>query len=219
MKVYHCRLKDVEVIFLLQKCNEAIQEYRYGIKMFECNINGCPGWSQTATVHGTCCSFNYFPLAKERASVLNQAGNLGGMNILFGGKNATAEGAFDSKTSITGLNLIISEPGSFITLSSEMFSLTADFDNYFRIYLSNDAVSSDYESLPLKLRQCFLSRDMHTNTIASRSRCTLVCTMEITHRECGCHPYHLPFITHTSKTIRNCTINDLNCIRSKTGER
>lgn len=194
-----------ETCFLFQKCHEVIDKYQFGLDLFHCNIDSCPGWRRVRTVHGTCCSFNHYPIeTKLNASILNQAGKFGGMNILF----RSLEG---------GLNLIIAQPKEYITFSNGVYSLLPGFDNYFRLYLTSDIISKYFEKLPLKSRQCMLSRDLGP-ILMFRSRCTLVCKMEYIYSVCGCHPYYMPFIIEKSKSIGNCTIKDLICFRNRTGK-
>lgn len=180
-------------------------KYRYGIEYFDCTAKSCPGWKETQTVHGPCCSFNYQPLAKQNAIVSNQAGKLSGMNILFSG--------YDLPSSLT---VIFSQPGEFITLYSEVYALIPKFDNYFRIYSTNVMVTKHFEGLPIKSRKCMLPNDMRdmAPSLVFRSRCIRICRMKLIYKECECHPYYMPFALQT-KSIRNCTIKDLTCIRSK----
>lgn len=180
-------------------------KYRHGIEYFDCNATNCPGWKETRTVHGPCCSFNYHPLAKENARIFNQAGKLSGMNILFSGNDLPSS-----------LTVIFSQPGAFITLYSEVYALITKFDNYFRIYLTNDVVTKRFEGLPVKYRKCVLPSDMRdmAPSLVFRSRCILTCVMELINQECECHPYYMP-IAFQTQSIRNCTIKDLTCIRKK----
>lgn len=188
-----------------------MRKFRYGIEMFECTSNDCPGWKLIPTVYGTCCSFNFHPLSKWSASVLNQAGKFGGMNILFSdsGQNMPP----------SGISIIISQPGSFITrfLDQDMFPLIPGYDNYFRLYLNLQDISPFFKHLPLKSRQCMLPVDGPPSAYF-RSRCILICITEAIYRECGCHPYFMPIIKENSKIFRNCTIKDLLCFANRTSE-
>lgn len=98
-----------------------------------------------------------------------------------------------------------------------MFSLLPGFNNHFRLYLTNYITTSHFKSLPLKSRHCLLPHDLGSSLV-HRSRCTLVCAMEFIYQVCGCHPYYMPILLEKSKSIRNCTILDLYCIRNRTGK-
>lgn len=184
-----------------------MQKYRYGTTdVYNCSAGSCPGWERLSTIYGTCCAFNYHPFGKSSASVLNQVGILGGVNILFGGKDATSDGVV----------MIITKPGSFITHSSEMFHLIPGFDNFFRLHLIHDTYSSDYERLPVRLRRCFSASDGRPSLVF-QSRCLFVCAAETAHDQCDCHPYFLPIIEPSHQSIRSCNMSDLICIRNKAG--
>lgn len=184
-----------------------MQKYRYGTTdIIDCRPGNCPGWKRLETIHGTCCTFNYHPLKKSNASILNQIGILGGMNILFAGRDATTE----------GVSLIITKPGSFITHSSEIFNLIPGYDNFFRLHLTHDTFSSDYKNLPVSLRRCFTISDGKPSLVF-QTRCWLVCAAANAHEKCDCHPYFLPIIEPAHKSVRSCDISDLMCIRNKAG--
>lgn len=183
-----------------------MKKYRYGKEIFECRPGNCPGWQRVTTVHGTCCAFNYHPLGKANASVLNQEGLLGGMDILFAGEEASSLGAI----------LIITQPGSYITHSVESFNIVPGFDNFFGLYLTNEIYSSDYEKLPLRLRRCFLVSDGKPSLVF-QTRCLLLCAAKNAHDKCNCHPYFLPIIEPAHKSVRSCNVGDTMCIRTKAG--
>lgn len=193
--------------FLSQDCDDFITKFRYGDALFNCTKGYCPGWRKIRSFYGTCCSYNYHPNNKCNASVLNQAEKLSGMSILFSRPGYS-----------TGVKLLLSQPGSYITHFTDSFSVIPEFDNYFRIYLINEILTAAFQNLPLKHRRCMQPGDMD-NFMYIRSRCILVCTAEAMYRECGCHPYFIPSITEISKTHRNCTVNDLLCFKYETGKR
>lgn len=184
-----------------------MQKYRYGMDVFDCRRGNCPGWKRMETIHGICCVFNYHPGAKQNASVLNQAGKLGGMNILFSGKNAASE----------GVTLIITRPGSFVTHLADLFTLVPGFDNYFRLYLTHDIYTSYYEKLSVKLRRCFTAADGE-KSLVFQTRCLLVCAAKKLHEICNCHPYFLPILEPEDKSFRSCTVADLMCVRYRAGK-
>lgn len=174
--------------------------------MTECEPDNCPGWTKTTTPYGTCCSFNYFPMAPLSASVLNQSGKFGALHIIFSGRNIAD----------TGLMLIVAQSNAFITHYDNSLPIFPGFDNFFGIHSLKDTGTSQFQNLPLKYRQCMMPTDGDSNHIA-RSRCMLLCATEIIYKECACHPYFMPNFQEPSKSIRNCDVRDLLCFRDKPG--
>lgn len=183
-----------------------MMRYHYGRNILDCNSTHCPGWNSVGTVYGTCCAFNYYP-NKDNYSVLNQFDKFGGIQILFSGQ----------KLQMTGLFLVISQPGAFVTRYDDIFALVPASDNYLSISSTYDVVTSHFERLPLESRQCLLPKDGKSSRVF-RSRCMLSCALQTMYKECGCHPYFMPITLQGDKVFRNCTVYDLTCFQDKKGE-
>lgn len=176
--------------------------------LYDCTPYDCPRWQKILTVYGACCSFNYYPTpeAKLNATVLNQFGELGGLNILLSSQHLP-----DS-----GISLIISRPGGYIMHYSEKIALVPGFDNFFSFYVNKFSSHSNFASLDFESRRCMLPQE--DDRWKSISWCTLSYTLEAIYKECGCHPYYMPNRTKESATKRKCTVKDLNCFRYTPGK-
>lgn len=174
------------------------------MNVLECNSSSCPGWKRVQCVHGQCCSFNYHPLERNKAVMLQQSDRLSSLSILF-----------DGNVPLSGLKLMITPPGTFITHYVEVFFLCPNADNFFYFLSKIGTYTTQFSYLPLNRRKCRLPTD-DPSSVYFKSQCTLNCRAEVIHKLCGCHPY---YISHAGnhKNIRKCTFEDLICFRDQPG--
>lgn len=159
------------------------------------------------TIYGACCSFNYSPLDLQNVIVINQASQFSGIHILFAGQNIPN----------TGINLIISFAGEFITPYDSTFKLFPGCDNFFRLQLEKILTHQYFDRLSFKSRRCVSPTD-GSDIGFYRSWCIMTCLLENIYKECDCHPFQLPILTQRSANMRKCTVKDLICFRTKTGK-
>lgn len=181
-----------------------MHKYAFDGITHDCTSNSCHGWQKVSTILGTCCSFNYYPIALPNVTVINQAGKFSGIQILFSSK----------KLPTSGLSLIISYAGEYITPYDNAFKLFPGFDNYFRLDLEKIIPHPQFKRLSMKSRRCVLPTD-GTDAGFYRSWCTLICIVQNIYQECDCHPFNLPVLTQKSASMRKCTVDDLRCFREK----
>lgn len=181
-----------------------MHKYTFDGITHDCSSDSCAGWRKVSSILGTCCSFNYHPIALPNVTVINQAGKFSGIQILFSSKNLPT----------FGLSLVISYAGEYITPYDSVFKLFPRFDNFFRLDLEKIISHPRFNSLSMESRRCVLPTD-GTDAGFYRSWCTLICIVENIYKECGCHPFCMPILTQRSASMRKCTVNDLTCFRQK----
>lgn len=134
----------------------------------------------------------------------NEWGKRSGVSVIFGDEG--------DATTRSGFNVFIHHPAEYITKATRIFSLIPEHEHFIRIYPRSNKPSEYFLSLPYESRRCLLPHERDL-TLFRQSRCRLLELSKAIHQVCGCHPYFMPILTDTFKTIRNCTVHDIDCFK------
>lgn len=126
------------------------------------------------TIHGMCCTFNFYPDDVSKPLFSNEWGKRSGVSVIIDGQLAT----------LSGFITFIHHPAEHITKATPILSLIPGYEHFIRLYPRFNKPSEHFSSLPYESRRCLLPHDRNL-TWFRQSRCGLLERAKIIHQECG----------------------------------
>lgn len=121
--------------------------------------------------------------------------------------------ASDGKSGATyseGFVLLVHHPHDFAVESAPTVYLPLLKETFVDIHPTYSSCSDQVLALPFSQRKCIVPSDIGAS-IYRQPACMLVCLREEIHKECNCHPFHLPKADNETDPQPDCKAKDVTC--------
>lgn len=114
---------------------------------------------------------------------------------------------------------LIHHPNDFAVESAPTTLLKTGTETFIAIYPTDSRCSSQVLDLPQSQRNCINAADYSHLDTYRQPACILECLRDAIHKECKCHPYHLPqVLTYgRQRQLKECTVLDALCFVNNYG--